>query len=67
MEESNQAEQKWMSENIWGWKWSFISLVVILIGFLFLIFVGPNQIEEAAEVEVDAIEQTESTTIEADQ
>lgn len=35
-----------ISGNIWGWKWSYISLVVIIAGFLFLIFVGPKETGE---------------------
>ena len=30
------------STNIWGWKWSFVSLVIIAAGFIFLLTVGPK-------------------------
>ena len=46
------TEQKMVSGNIWGWKWTWISLGIIIAGWLLLIFVGPNypEIEEEGAV-----------------
>ncbi|MCP4124492.1 MAG: hypothetical protein GY751_22335 [Bacteroidetes bacterium] len=57
-------EKKQISGNIWGWKWSWISLAIIIAGYLFLIFIGPKdgpvQIfeqdqEDSTEVVIDPV------------
>ena len=62
MNDEQNEPQRRMSENIWGWKFSFISLVIIVIGFLFLVFVGPNE-EGPVNGEKKRIEHSDSIKI----
>ena len=52
--ENSNLNQKLPDTNIWGWKWSWISLGIILFGVLIVVIIGPNK--EAYELEQDPIE-----------
>ncbi len=46
--------------NIWGWKWTKVSLVIILIGLFFVFVIGPKE-----ETEKNANETEKMTVIDS--
>lgn len=54
--ENDVGIEKPMSENIWGWRWSWISLGIIVVGGLFMIFVGPNKADNSLDYGYDPID-----------
>lgn len=41
-EHEQEPKEAWPSTNIFGWKWSRVSLVIIVVSLLFLVIVGPR-------------------------
>ncbi len=48
--------EKQISANMWGWRWSWISLGIILVGLFFLVFVGPNEVEGTETNEIERVD-----------
>jgi hypothetical protein len=44
-----KEQLKGLEGNYFGWKWSFISLGLILIGVVALVAIGPKKIENTNE------------------